>query len=97
MARGSLIIRELIKKYGIRVTPKQCLIIEKICLDPNFEDAKRIWTAVQKERKLSTATVYNTISMLVRYGFIRKEKHKMGYKYYLTIPKPQTGTGVPPV
>lgn len=88
MDRASLIIRELNKSYGIRVSSKQRLIIEKICLQPDFEDAKRIWAAVQKEQKLTTATVYNTISVLVRHGFVRKEKDKMGYKYYLDTAKP---------
>lgn len=91
MKRALAIIRELDEKHGIRVTRKQGLIIEIICSDPDFEDAKRIWTAVQKNQKLCVATVYNTISLLVRTGFIRKEQHTMGYKYYLDTPVPADG------
>jgi len=81
----SLIIQELDKKHGICATQKQLVIIEEICLNPDFGDAKRLWFTVQKKQKISVATAYNTLSMLVRYGFVRKEKHTMGYKYYLNV------------
>lgn len=87
MGRVPFIIQELGQKHGINVTKKQQWVIEEICLNPDFEDPLRLWLAIQKSRKLSVATVYNTLSFLVRAGFIRREQYKIGYKYYLDTTK----------
>lgn len=77
------IIVEFRKVDKLRSTKGQLDIIEEICNNPDFGDVPGLWKIIHKKNGVSIATVYRTIGILVNLGFVRKEKQKMGYHYYL--------------
>jgi Fe2+ or Zn2+ uptake regulation protein len=60
------------KEKGCRMTPETLLIVRHIFDNVLTEvDPETIWIAVRQKKKISRATVYNSLRRLEKWGFIR--------------------------
>ncbi len=62
-----------IRKESLKVTPQRLAIIENILDHPGHRECEEIYRDLtDQDVKVSRATIYRTLDLLVKYGFIRK-------------------------
>ena len=65
--------KEALKKEGLRFTLQRLSVLENIFNSTTHRDCDDIYNSLSKSKqKVSRATVYRTLDVLLSYGFIRK-------------------------
>lgn len=70
------IFTEFLKKNNHRKTPERFAILERICGQEGHFNADHLYTLMQNDYRVSLATVYNTLDLLVNCHLI--VKHQFG-------------------
>lgn len=75
--------REYIKEKGLRNTPERELIIEEIFSNHDHFDADSLFLRLRnKKKRVSKASVYRTIPLLIECGLIKEVFFEDGHLHY---------------
>ena len=73
MSTNVLLLKDGLKNEGLRYTPQRQIIWDEICKTDDHRDAEEIYFKIkQGGHKVSRATVYRTIDVLVKNNLVRK-------------------------
>ena len=65
--------KKALSSEGLRFTKQRLMILENILLSKSHRDCNEIYRSLRKKRhKVSIATIYRTLDVLLDYGFVRK-------------------------
>ena len=65
--------KEALKKEGLRFTSQRFSVLEDIINNSEHRDCDEIYSSVNKKKnKVSKATIYRTVDVLLQHDFIRK-------------------------
>lgn len=73
--KEALILSSL-EAHGFTVTPQRRVIINYICQEKLIEDIEETWLKIRQQKTISWATMYLTIKLLVKLGWLVIEKVK---------------------
>ncbi|MBW1708986.1 MAG: transcriptional repressor [Deltaproteobacteria bacterium] len=76
------ILRELLKKRGMRNTPEREAIIEAIFSKPDHFDVDELYLRMKEKTGVSKASIYRTIPLLIEAGLIDEVFHEDGHMHY---------------
>jgi Fur family ferric uptake transcriptional regulator len=68
------IFKEFLVKHKHRKTPERFAILEKIYAFEGHFDAETLYESMQNEYRVSLATVYNTLELLLEAGLVIKHQ-----------------------
>ncbi len=73
MATNVQLLKDALRKEGLLYTPQRQIIWDEICKTDDHRDAEEIYFKIkQGGHKVSRATVYRTIDVLVKNNLVRK-------------------------
>ena len=73
MATNSLLLKDGLKNEGLRYTSQRQIVWDEICKTDDHRDAEDIYFKIKTSgQKVSRATVYRTIDILVKNNLVRK-------------------------
>lgn len=76
------IFRDYIRRQGGRVTPERLRLFDEIFSQHGHIDADRLYRSIRRQgRKISRATVYRNLELLVDCGLVRRQR--LGQDRYL--------------
>ncbi|HLR76537.1 MAG TPA: transcriptional repressor, partial [Balneolaceae bacterium] len=76
------IFRSYLKEHNQRQTPERFLVLEQIYGSDGHFDADDIFFSMKNsEARVSRATVYNSLDLLVEAGLV--QKHQFGESHYV--------------
>lgn len=80
------VFRAFITKKGLRNTPEREKIIREIFLDPDHFDVDELYLRLYgKGMKVSKASIYRNIPLLMECGLIREVWHEDGHMHYEAV------------
>ena len=75
MATNIQLLKDSLQNEGLRYTSQRQIVWDEICKTDDHRDAEEIYfTIKQSGKKVSRATVYRTIDVLVKNNLVRKLK-----------------------
>ena len=75
MAKNVQLLKNVLQNEGLRYTSKRQIVWDEICKNDDHRDAEEIYFKIrQSGKKVSRATVYRTIDVLVKNNLVRKLK-----------------------
>lgn len=73
---------ETLRRQGLRATPERLLLLEEVYTQHGHLDAEELLRAVRRRgARISRATVYRNLDLLVRCGLVRK--YRLGHDRFL--------------
>ena len=83
MATNIQLLKDSLQNEGLRYTSQRQIVWDEICKTDDHRDAEEIYfTIKQSGKKVSRATVYRTIDVLVKNNLVRKLKLGDGRNRY---------------
>ena len=83
IAKNVQLLKDVLQNEGLRYTSKRQIVWDEICRNDNHRDADEIYFKIRKSgNKVSRATVYRTIDVLVKNNLVRKLKLGDGRNRY---------------
>ena len=77
------LFREYIRRKGLRFTPERETIVKEIfSLDSHFDVDELYLRLRNKGKKLSKASIYRTIPLLIDCGLVQEVYHEDGHMHY---------------
>ena len=65
--------RDVLRQEGLKYTPQRVAVLEEIVKDNGHRECEDIYLALrQKNNQVSRATIYRTMDILVKNGYVRK-------------------------
>ena len=65
--------KSVLRKENFKLTPQRICVLEEVMKDLGHRESEEIFLSINKKRdKVSRATTYRTLDILVKYNFIRK-------------------------
>jgi len=75
------IFESYVRRKGGRVTPERLRLFDEIFSQHGHIDADRLYRSIRQDRKISRATVYRNLELLVDCGLVRRQR--LGQRRYL--------------
>ena len=75
MAEKKLIdnFKTVLRKEGLKITPQRVAVLKEIIKDKGHRESEEIYFAIKSSKtRVSRATVYRTLDILVQNNFVRK-------------------------
>lgn len=63
-----------LQEHGFAVTPHRQAIINQICEEKLVEDIEETWLNIRRQTTISWATMYVTVNLLIKLGWLVPEK-----------------------
>ena len=83
IAKNVQLLKDVLQNEGLRYTSKRQIVWDEICRNDSHRDADEIYFKIrQSGNKVSRATVYRTIDVLVKNNLVRKLKLGDGRNRY---------------
>ena len=83
MVKNLQLLKDSLQNEGLRYTSQRQIVWDEICKTDDHRDAEEIYfTIKQSGKKVSRATVYRTIDVLVKNNLVRKLKLGDGRNRY---------------
>ncbi len=65
--------KTVLRKEGLKITPQRIAVLEEIIKDKGHRESEEIYFAIKSSKtRVSRATVYRTLDILVQNNFVRK-------------------------
>jgi len=63
-----------LEEHGFAVTPHRKVIINRICEEKLVKDIEETWLSIRRQTTISWATMYMTVNLLIKLGWLVPEK-----------------------
>ena len=86
MGEETRLFRSFVTKKGLRNTPEREKILEEIFASPEHFDVDELYMSLHRKRsKVSKASIYRNIPLIMECGLIREAWHEDGHMHYEAV------------